>query len=232
MKTIWKVGLIALFFLFIWLGEAHAQDERLLDAFDAINIMGNVEVVLQQGDEESASISAQGMSEDDVSVFVKKGTLKIQLLNSIFYKDEEVKVYVTFKNLRHLKATAGAQVKTSDAIEGDQLTVKAGSGARVELMVKLNSFDATAVEGGILTVMGATDSQSASAATGGEYDGTALDCKSTYVKANTGGVAEVNAFERLEASANTGGRIIYAGNPAQKTTKTLMSGTIRKVKDS
>ena len=232
MKNIWKIVLVAFFFLFIWLSDTKAQDERQLSSFSAVTAMGNIEVILQQGDDETATVSAQNMSEDDVSVFVKKGVLKIQLLNSIFYKDEEVKVYVTFKEISYLKASAGAQVKSNAPIEVNELTVKAASGARVNLNVRLNSLDATAIEGGILTIMGSTEKQSASAATGAEYNGASLDCKSTIVKANTGGVAEVNAFQSLDASAHTGGKIIYAGNPGERSTKTRMSGSIRKNSDS
>ena len=36
-------------------------------------------------------------------------------------------------------------------------------------------------------------------------------------------------MESIEASANTGGSIEYSGNPEESTTKTIISGNIKKI---
>lgn len=207
----------------------HGQNTLSLDPFDEINVTGNVEVVLAEGDMEAATLEVENIPEDKVQVRVKGGVLKIKLVESIFYKNEEVRVYVTYRALRALRAEAGALVESKNVIEGDELLARVGTGARVHLRVEVNSLDAGAGEGGELQVAGTTDRQEVSVSTGGQYEALDLECARAYVKANTGGRAEVVALEYLEASANTGGNILYKGDPEDKSLKTVLSGSVEKL---
>ena len=230
MKRIGQFLLVAVFFTFIFLAQnAQAQTERTLSPFDEISVTGNINVKLSQGESEKLTIKAEGIPEDKISIKVNNGTLKLRLLNSIFYKNEQVNVVVSYKTLRGIKGTAGANIENTGTIETDKLETKVGSGALVELNIKTNAVEASATEGGVLRLAGSTDTQNISAATGGHVDGLDLDCNRTYVKANTGGHAEVVALESIEATANTGGRIEYKGNPSESSTKTLISGEVRKL---
>ncbi|MCB0549110.1 MAG: DUF2807 domain-containing protein [Phaeodactylibacter sp.] len=227
MKTISKVTLaLALFFT---LSTAYTQDERKLDYFDAITVAGDVELVLIPGEEARAVITAEGLSEDDVTVYVKGKTLKIQLIEGLFKDEDHARVEVTYQQLRALKASAGAKAFSSATITGDQLDLRASSGAQIELTVAVNSLVASVTEGATIDMEGSTETQEISASTGGQYRGLDLQCDRTYVRANTGGQAEVVANKRLDANANTGGQIDYTGDPEEKNTRSLISGGIQKI---
>ncbi len=217
----------AVFFLSL---PAYSQDKesRDLKNFDAVSVTGDLELVLKKGSQEHIEIFAEGIPADKLTVKVVRGELVLKLLNAVFYKDEHVKVTVTYNELREIRALAGASVRSEDVVKGDRLYIKAGSGANVSLDIKVSSLDANATEGGVLTLEGSTKTQDVTANTGGSYEGFGLDCKTTYARAGTGGVVEVMAEEELDASANTGGEIIYKGNPEKLQTQTLISGTIRK----
>lgn len=223
-KTFLMTGLLFLTF------TALAQDKetRKLNSFDAISVTGDIEVVLEKGSQEKAEIFAEGIPADKITIRVVRGELVIKLLNSIFYKGEHVKVTVTYDELRDISAIAGATIRADQTIKGDRLNIKVGSGANIALDIKANRLDAHAGEGGVLELTGSADTQDVTANTGGSYEGFKLDCKTTYVRSGTGGVAEVVATEELDASANTGGEIIYKGEPEKLQTKTVISGTIRK----
>ena len=230
MKTIAQILLVFLFFLLIGLTKSlQAQTEHTLQPFDAISVTGNIDVVLSQGDTESLKIYAENIPEDRITVKVSSGELRLKLLNSVFYKNDNVKIEVTYKTLRKIRGVAGANIESTSIIETDKLVVKSGSGALVELEIKTNALAASASEGGVLKLTGETDTQNTTATTGGHVDGLELECNRTYVKANTGGHAEVVANEFIEASANTGGKIDYSGDPSESNTKTLMSGCVRKI---
>jgi len=200
-----------------------------LDPFDEINVAGNVEVMLAESDEEAATLTVENIPEEKVSIKVKNGVLKIKVLQSMFYKNEKVEVYVTYRDLRAIRGDAGARIENRSVLEGDELLARAGSGSEINLRVKLNSLEAGASEGGVLRIGGQTERQEASAATGGRYEAFELECRRTYAKANTGGDAEVVALEYLEASANTGGTIYYKGNPEEVNMKTALSGDVKKM---
>lgn len=221
--------LTAFFAAMIACSTLSAQDVRKLQAFDAIHVSGDIDVLLEKGDTETATIEAHGISEDKVSVFVKNGKLKVQLVDGFFYKNVDVKVKVTYRNLRELQALAGADVTAAELIEADLFAVKAGSGAEVSLELKVNNLSASASEGGELELSGSTESQEASALTGGQYDALNLQCNRTQVRANTGGKAAVVALQSLDASVHTGGEVVYSGDPEERNTRNALAGEIRKL---
>ena len=227
MKTILKVTLTLA--LCLALNAVQSQDERKLDYFDAITVAGDVELILTPGEEARAIITAEGLSEDDVTLYIKGKTLKIQLIEGLFQDEDHARVEVTYQQLRALKATAGAEASSTATITGDQLNLRAGSGAQMDLTVEVNSLVASVSEGAVIHMEGETEIQEITASTGGRYEGLGLECERTYVKANTGGEAEVVAHKRLDASANTGGQIDYTGDPEEKNTRSLISGGIQKL---
>ncbi len=227
MKTIKKTILLLAAFSLLY--GLQAQDERKLDYFDAISATGDIEVTLIPGDEAKAVIYAEGISEDDISVFTKGKTLKIQLIEGLFKDFEQARVEVTYQQIRAIKANAGAKVYASTPLKGDQLNLRAASGAHMKVIVDVNALEAEAFEGAVIDIEGSTENQEATAATGGQYLALSLQCERTFVKANTGGKAEVVANKRLDANANTGGSIGYTGDPAEKNTRSLISGGIRRM---
>lgn len=64
-------------------------------------------------------------------------------------------------------------------------------------------------------------------ATGGTLSAYKLEADNTIVKANTGGNAKVMAVESIDARANTGGSIIYKGDPKKVQRKDGLSGSVR-----
>ncbi len=207
----------------------NAQAEYKLEYFDEFSVTGNIEVRLIKGQEEKAVIETYGIPADEVNVYVNRQTLKVSLLNSLFYKNEKVKVTVTYKELRSIRGNAGAKIEADHVIEGDYLDVRATSGATVELEVKVNKLEGMAIEGGVLRLVGEASSQKAQANTGGQYQAFELACKNTYARAGTGGELEVVASETLDAYANLGGQIEYKGDPDLKGNRKFLGGEVRKV---
>lgn len=206
-----------------------AQETRRLDHFDAVAVTGDISVVLVEGDQPSALIETDGIDADDITLYVKGKTLKIQLIEGLFHDYDRVEITLTYTKLRAIKSSAGASVRTAGTITGDELKLRASSGGELFVDVAVNAIEASASEGGILTVSGQAEDQEVTASTGGEYQGLELECQRTYVKSNTGGMAEVVANERLDANANTGGSINYSGDPEMKNIRSLISGGIRKL---
>ena len=90
----------------LFLTPLYAQDVRKLQPFDEIMVSGNITVLLQKGEEESAVVEAHGISEDKISVYVKNGKLKLQLLDGFFYKNANVNIVVTYRSLRQVTGNA------------------------------------------------------------------------------------------------------------------------------
>ncbi|MEZ4887014.1 MAG: head GIN domain-containing protein [Chitinophagales bacterium] len=202
-----------------------AQAEKVL-SFDAVHVSGNVEVLLQQGSTESIDIEAQGVEDDKVVAEVQGGILKIHIKNIIYNKNKSARVVVNYRDLREIKGQAGARIYSRTAISGDNLEIKAGSGANIALEIWVDVVEGRAAEGGEIELTGEAHTLTAIASTGGLFYGYGLKAENVYAKTNTGGQVEVTANKRIEAKAGTGGNISFKGDPVQKETSTNFGGTI------
>jgi hypothetical protein len=209
----------------------NAQDYRKLDAFDEVIISGNVEVVLIQGDEYSATVYTEGaeISPDDVTVYSKGNTLKIKLYETFIDDEGPVRIAVTYQSIRELRCSAGAIVAHKGLLSADTLKIRAGSGSELHLEVQARFIEATAAEGAQIEISGQAEGQKVVASTGGQYRALELECQETEVAASTGGEAEVVARQLLDANANMGGSIDYKGAPERKNTRSFISGGISRI---
>lgn len=227
MNTILRALIILILLGFA--AASDAQETRKLDHFDAVSVMGDISVTLVKGDTPSAFIETDGIDADEITIYVKGKTLKIQLIEGLFSDFDRVDITLTYNHLRAIRSSAGASVRTSGTITGDELNLRASSGGELFVDVDVNAIEASASEGGVLIISGQAEDQEVTVSTGGSYEGLELQCMRTYVKSNTGGMAEVVANKRLDANANTGGSIEYAGEPEIKNIRSLISGGIRKL---
>lgn len=197
-----------------------------VDPFDEISVSGNVNVYLESGNEESVEISEK---DHKITVEVSNGVLKIKRKNPLKikeYQGEPVDIKVTYRKLRRVRGAAGSTISNSEAITGDQLKLDFHSGAQGRILVDVDDLDLTVSEGAQLKVKGKTISQTANVSTGAVLSAHRLDSDRTYVKANTGGNANVVANELLEAKASTGGNIDYEGNPEKVKIKDTLGGNV------
>ena len=206
-----------------------AQSEYKLRTFDAISVSGNIQLTLQQGDEEKATVVYHGEKEEKLNIHVSGNELKISLLHTIAKREERAEIVITYRTLRTVRAHAGATVSSPHIISGDKLNLRATSGAKLNLDIKTNALEGSATEGGMVQLRGTTESQSANAATGGEYNALDVSSKRTFARASTGGVARVVALEEIDASANLGGTVEYKGDPDMRYRRTFIGGDVRKL---
>lgn len=207
-----------------------AQMNWDIKGFSGIDVSGNIEIRLEKGAMEKVLVSPPNREISDLDIYVDSdGILKIKALKSLVLDRPSIKIKITYLQLSSIKAQAGAEITSNNTIHTDDLWIKAGSGAQIELSVEANILEAKVSEGGELELKGMVNSQYASAATGGEYDGLDLACAQTHAHATTGGEVMVNACESLSAKANTGGVIKYLGDARIQSMQTGLSGKVKKL---
>ena len=197
-----------------------------IDPFDEIILLGNVSALLVEGTTESIDIKND---EDQLEYEVVGKSLKVKAKDLVKYnKTPTVKVVITYKTIRIIRARAGASVYSQNPITGDKIVLRFSSGASGEIEISQNSLEVNVSEGGNLQLKGKTQWQEVRVATGGIVSAYDLECDNAFVKANTGGSAQVTARKSIDANANTGGSIIYKGNPKKIKEKDGISGTVKK----
>lgn len=208
----------------------NAQEVLDLNKFDEIIASGDVDVVLQQGENTEVKVFANGNDEQNIKIHVNEGILKINLLKSLVKSSHRsVKVVVTFTKLNRIKAYAGAEVESESTIATNRLQLKLNSGAEMYLNVAVDNLEVVVSEGSQLEISGSTKSMDVRTSSGGVCEAFDLESDYTYVTSNTGGEAEVVANKRIEAKANTGGRVEYKGKPEDTKISDFLTGTVKRI---
>lgn len=198
---------------------------KSLSPFDEIILSGNVSALLVEGEEESIDIKNDA---DRLDFYIDGKSLKVKATDLVqFNSTPTIKVIITYKKLRGLKVRAGASAYTDDSINGDALELRFSTGASGEIEVMQSSLDINVSEGGNLKLSGQTDWQDIKVATGGTLSAYKLNARNSIVRANTGGSAKIMTTESVDARANTGGSIIYKGDPQKVQQKDGLSGTVK-----
>ena len=208
--------------------SAQRTSERVLGDFDEISAHGNIHLYLIHGDENRMEVEAFGTSPENLNVEISNYRLKIRTHPAIF-SDVEFKVYVTYQELRLIKANAGSQVYSDYIVKGRSLELSVGSGSEMDLEVNTGSLKLRAGEGSILEVEGFAQHAEATVNTGGELEAQDLESLEMYIKVHTGGMAQVFTEEVLHASVGTGGELCYRGDPKRKRIKTSLGGEVARL---
>lgn len=194
---------------------------------DELHVLGDIEVTLRSGNETVAEIDVMDISLDKVVTELEGTRLAIRLKPGI-YKGAEVKIHLTYKHLREVRATAGARIYMDDAVSGDKLEMYAGSGGRIDAKVDVNVLEQRVMEGSRITVRGNAPSHECRVYSGGILEAEQLNSEFVFARVNTGGMATIYVKDELEASVGTGGRLTYHGNPPKESIKKHLGANVKR----
>jgi len=199
---------------------------RNVDSFDKLDVFGNIHVEMKQGEKESLIITTKNVDLSDVNTVVSDKLLKIDMKSNLFDDEAEVKIILTYTEIRELSSNASAEIYVKEMIKGDKLFVNATSGGRIKLKVDLNAIELNAYQGAHIDIAGNTKILESLVNTGGVFAGANFESNEAYIKLNTGGKAEFIVNSLLDARVNTGASLNYFGTPEKETLNTTLGGTI------
>lgn len=139
-------------------------------------------------------------------------------------------VSVHYKKIEVIDGNEGAKIFGNELIVQDKIELRAQEGAIIKIGLDVKNLDVRAVSGGIIETKGKAKSQEITINTGGIYEGGEFITDNTKVKVSTGGEADVNASETVDARITAGGNIYIYGNPKNVKKKQTFGGRI-KMKD-
>lgn len=202
-------------------------ETRELKNFDKIVVIGNIDVELINGDNETAELVLENIDADQIITDIRKRTLKIRL-KSLFYKNYKVKIKINYKILRSIVASASAKISSDDILKIDKLDLKANSASKINLNIDVNVLNATASQGSVITLKGDAEYQKSVVNSGAELLFEDLDTENADVSAHTGGEGNFYVRNEINVLSTTGGLIHYKGSPEKETFSTELGGKIKK----
>jgi hypothetical protein len=233
MKTIKLFTFIFFAFAFL-LGTSvlASRETRQVSGFHGVSVSSGIDLYLTQKNVEEVVVEADSDDMDKIITEVEGGILKIYIKQKSWFNmnwnSDPRKVYVSFKTLDRLDASAGSDVESESVLKLDKLKLDASSGSDVEIELEANELNVDSSSGSDIKLKGKAVYLDVSASSGSDIDAGDLETKKCRANTSSGSDIRVNVSEELDANANSGGDISYTGNPAQKNINESSGGDVYK----
>lgn len=195
--------------------DANAE-VRNTSSFSAIELSGAIDLYLSQGTEEAVAISA---SSDEIKARirteVKGNTLHIYFdgkgLNWKTWGNNKMKAYVTFKKLNRIEASGACNIKLTDVIKVEELTVELSGASDFTGEVAVNKLRLNSSGASNMRVTGTAANTSIDASGACVIRGYELKTDMCKIDASGASNIYVTVNKELNASATGGSNISYKG---------------------
>ena len=198
-----------------------AQTERKIGDFQKLSVYDGINVELIKSDTNRVEIT--GKNTAYIVVKNKNGDLKIRLSVERRFSGNRTKVSVFYKSLYSIISHEGANVFSKDTINQADLNLKANSGSRQNMILKLNTLQATATAGAKINIKGIAKYQELSATTGAEIMASKVENQETNAVSTTGALIDVATTKDLKVNSKIGG-IINVHTKTDKITEKISVG--------
>ena len=209
--------IIVLFSFFIFSTTLLAQEKtRKLENYNEIRVGDGVIVQLYRGEAPSATVAVSTGSETDVRTYVENGILRVNWKKNVDNNNRTATIDVYYTKLSAVKANGGAKIKSNQSLKAKELMMSATGGGKIDLELDCTNLNAECNAGSTIKLSGESSSQNVEVSSGGKYDAKDLVTETTNIEASSGGSAEVNVTNSINAEASTGASIKYTGNPQNR----------------
>lgn len=226
---------ITLFTLLIFVAaciQATAGDrqKRQITGFHGVSVTSGIDLYLTQKNVEEVAVEAEPEDISKIITEVEGGILKIYIKEKSWFnmnwKSKPRKVYVSFKNLDKIDASAGSDVVSENRFKLDKLNLDASSGSDVRLDLEANELSVGSSSGSDISLKGSANSIQVDASSGSDIDASELRARNCNASVSSGSDIKVNVTENLDANASSGGDITYSGNPKTKDINKSSGGDV------
>lgn len=205
------------------------KKDRSVEGFSGLRVSSGINVYLTQGNSEKLTLDVKGLEEEDVKAEVKNGTLNLYIerrgvMNWVNNRNTSVKAYVTFRALKSIQASGGADVTGQGHLTFQDLDVQAGGGADVALDLTASRLNVSASGGADAKLTGRADLINAASSGGSDLDARNLTAKSGTASSSGGSDVYIRASDELSLKASGGSDIYYYGS-ARVLTKQKSGGS-------
>lgn len=209
---------------------ASDRQTRKINGFHAISVTSGIDLYLTQKNDEEVTVEAETEDLDKIITEVEGGMLHIYIKEkswlNLNWNSKPRKVYVSFKTLDKLDASAGSDVVAVSPIKVDNIRIDASSGSDVKLEVSASEMRVSSSSGSDITLKGSTNKLEVDASSGSDINAGELTSKDCDASVSSGSDIKVIATETLKANASSGGDISYSGNPKTKDINKSSGGDV------
>ncbi len=229
MKTLKSSALALIFCLVVSALSAQTVEMRSLSPFTKISSGGSWDVILQKGQKEEIRLETDSFDLNNVITEVDNNTLKISLERGN-YRNVNLTVYVTYRDLEAIKISGSGNLKSSENIAAHDLEIEmSGSGNTILKHITADNLMLTMTGSGNMKVEGGAVGNLTLKQTGsGNFNAMELQAENTTVNKSGSGNATFTANESISIRSSGSGDVQYKGNPRNTDVRTSGSGRMVK----
>jgi hypothetical protein len=236
MKTI-KLFALILFSIFLFqttavqAGNAGGNRQtRQVSGFHGVSVSTGIDLYLIQKNVEEVVVEADSDDLEKIITKVEGGILKIYIKEKSWFNmnwnTAPRKVFVSFKTLDKLEASAGSDVNSQGILRLEKLDVDASSGSDIKLELDVNELSVGSSSGSDISLKGKATNMQANASSGSDINASELQTKKCNASVSSGSDIRVFVTDELDANASSGGEISYSGNPSRKDINESSGGDV------
>lgn len=195
------------FCLLSTVAQSQEKATRNLSGFDEIAISGGFEkVVLQEGNSESVSIEATGISPDDIVTEVKGSTLNIHLKKGS-YRSAKIKLSVNYKSLKAISNSGSSDIEAITAIRGDRLEVNSSGSGDFKGAFDVKHLELSISGSSDMQLSGKADKQEIAISGSGDVDASRLSGSEAEVAISGSGDVSLHVNGPVQTAVSGSGKV-------------------------
>lgn len=211
-------------------GSGHVVTEaREALPFMNVEVIGNLKVILQQGDSLTIKIEADDNLLELVDTRINDNNLRIGITDAISH-ESEITAYITLTDLSRVSATNNSVITANDLINGSHLELEIKNGAQTSMQLNYEKVNLVLTSGAAANLNGKSETFHAEISTGSLLDARFFETSECNITSRTGSQAKVYVTDYLKATARGGSIIYFRGEPSRIERFTSGGGTIKEEK--
>jgi hypothetical protein len=223
------IGFISIYWLTLAALFAQKKEDRNLEPFNRLSVSGSFTVILQKGDKELVSITAEGIDLQDIETEVHANTLSVALKPYRWRSNHRITMVITYRELVEINSSGLSRIRWSESIQADKIRLTQSGSGIMEGVINSKSIIVDNAGSGKLVLSGSADMCDFTISGSGKLFAAELISKEAQVSLSGSGSVEIHVTESLKANVSGSGKVHYKGNPKREITNVSGSGSVRKI---
>lgn len=201
------------------------NEERQCDAFNVIDISGNIELILSNDSVQHLKISSPEGNLSKVITTVENAVLRIRVKD--FFLNETIKIYVSSDSISQISAQGVCQINTESEFRTSNLKLDLAGACQVDMDVNLVDFCELNLTGASqANLRGSCKNLKVDGSGVCQIDASNLLAKTANIRVTGASQANVYASELLVADASGASQIDCIGSPKNSSKNTHLGSEI------
>lgn len=213
----------------ISLSTLKAQQTRTVGEFSGIKAGDSFNIVVSQSESTTVKVDAPEAVLSQIKTEVKDGILNISSEGNI-KSDTPITITIGIKSLTSLDISGAADVKSSNELTCDKITIESSGAGDIHLNLKATEIKTKISGAGDVTLKGNTQMLDAIVSGAGDLKASMLEADKAKIKVSGAGDAKIYAKQTLDAEVSGAGDVIYKGNPTDRNVNISGAGSVRESK--